>query len=87
MDASVLLILLGGCSDQVWFVLLQFWAERLSGFLGLAVSQCLVWEAITDFQGTYLQLLFSFEFWITKEFEGFVVNLQRRCGINLYYAD
>lgn len=58
---------------------------RFSGTL--SVSASLVWKANIDFQGTLFQLLFSFEFWITEEFGGFVVNLKRRCRIIGYYAD
>jgi len=71
----------------VCVVLLQFRAERRSGSLGLAVWWSLVCRAVIGFQGAHLQLLFSFGFWITKEFEGFVVSLQRHYGIISYYAD
>lgn len=69
MTASVLLV---GCSGQVCFVVYCANSEKktfqFSGTHSVTVS--LVWNAIIDFQGTYLQLLFSFEFWMTKEFGG-----------------
>lgn len=75
-------------SRSAWCFVVTLLGRETFRFSGtLSISASLVWKANIDFPGTCFQLLSCFEFWITEEFGGFVVHLQRCCRIIWYYAD